>query len=344
MRNFKVFLAFLLVVALFPTLSFAAETTIPEEDMAAYLEDLSEQRGFEVTLEHVENSLAYWGAELAEYSSVEELAEFMGAVIQADYSNLEDLLEFNEITLEALEALLAENGETLDDYVFLDDLDDAVFFFLNPDFDPGEIDEDFIDELVTSLQEELGLTDVEIDNLINYLISLDEELSSEENLVKFEELAARMEAIGDFETIDELTAEQAQELLSISSELLALLQLDVEYILVKGDTQTEVTILDLLAMDELVNANLKINIYDLEGTLLADLIVTGEMVDSDIINDIGAEVDEATETVKENTPPVKTEQGGKLPKTAGSSMDYLLMGLLATGVGVLVYRRNRKAC
>jgi processed acidic surface protein len=344
MRNFKVFLALLLMVALSPTPSFAAETTIPDEDMAAYLQDLSDQRGFEVTLADVESSLAYWEAELADYASVEELADFMGDVIQADYSNLEDLLDFNEISLEDLEALLVENGETLDDYVFLDDLDDAVFFFLNPDFDPGEIDEDFVDGLVTSLQEELGLTDVEIEKLINYLMNLDEELSSEENIAKFEDLAARMEAIGYFETLDELTAEQAQELLSISDELLALLQLDVDYILVKGDTQTEVTILDLLAMDELVNANLKMNISDLEGNLLADLIVTGEMVDSDIITDIGEDVEQATDTVKENTPPAKTEQGGKLPKTAGNSMDYLLIGLLATGAGVLVYRRNRKAC
>lgn len=353
-KTAKVLLALLLVFSIFPRLSFAAQDASFNEDLEVYLQEISEIRGFEVTTDHIEKELTLWDVSIDDFETVAELSAFLAEVIKADYSNLDPILESYELTLEELQSLLAENGESLDDFVFVDGLVYTISFYLYPEGEiPGEVpvDEELVEDLLITLNDEFGLTETEINQLTEHLMSLEEKLSTPESLEKLESLAERMMAIGDFETLDDLTAEQIQEFLSIYDELMQLFELKIDFTLIKNDQGTPVTIWDVLIMKELINAKLKIAISDLSGNLLADLIITGEMIDSEVVEEIGEEVDQATEEAKEQvsntiqTPQqVKTEKGGKLPNTAGNFASNGLIGLVLLASGVLVYRNTRKAC
>ncbi|PLT35449.1 processed acidic surface protein [Bacillus sp. V5-8f] len=359
-------LAFILFLSILPVKSFAAQSPTFNDDLEAYLQEISDIRGFEVTKDDIENVLYnLYDEELANFESVkgeEGLTDFLGEVIAADYSNLEDMLSAYEMTMEELEALLVEYGESIEDYIFVDDLAQSVAFYLNPEeeFDE-EFDEEFTEDLLVAFQEELGLTEQELTNLEEHLMSLEEELSTPEATAKFEQLAERMMAFEDFETLDDLTPEQVSEILAIYDELFTMMHMKLDFVIVKNGKQTPITLLEVLKMEELFNAKLKINIYDLEGKLLADLLITGEMVDGDTVRDIGQDLGTATKkvenVVKEKTKvkstkvkstkvkstKVKTEKGGKLPKTAGNYAMNALLGLCMIFAGMMLYRTYRRA-
>ncbi len=348
----RVLLALLLLLPILPNLSFASEESTFDSNLETYLDEISSIRGFEVTKEDIEMSLNRYELEIADFESVSDISDFLGDVISSDYSNLEDMLTEYDLTIDGLNALLEENGEAIDDYVYVDDLDSDVYFYLNPDGgDVGTIDEEFIKGLLASFEAEFGLTEAELNSLSEYLTAREEVLSSPETLAKFEELATRMEEFGQFETLDDLTPEQVQEFLSIYDEFLGLLQLKVDISLVKNDKESSISFFELLSLDELINSKLKMNIYDLSGNLLADIVITGEMVDSDTVNEVGQEVNKATEKVVEekaksevSAVQFKTEKGAKLPNTAGNYASKLLIGLLMvlSGVMLLLYQSYRK--
>ncbi|AGK55804.1 processed acidic surface protein [Bacillus sp. 1NLA3E] len=346
----RILLALLLLLPSLPNLSFAAQDPTFDSDLEVYLEEISATRGFEVTKEDIEESLTLYELGLDDFDSVTDLSDFLGEVISSDNSNLEDMLTEYDLTIDELNSLLEENGEAIDDYVFIDDLDYSVSFYLNPiEGDPGSIDDEFATNLLAAFQEQFGLTEAELNKLSEHFIAHQEELSSPESLAKLEELATRMEAFGEFDKLTDLNSEQVQEFLSIYDEFLTILQLKVDFYLVKSDKESAIPFWEVLSMNELNNAKLKMNIYDLSGNFLADLLITGEMVDSDTVNEVGQEVDKATEKVvvekaKTETTAVqfKTEKGGKLPNTAGNYVPNILIGLFMILSGVMVYRTYRR--
>jgi len=350
-KMFKVLFAVVLLLAVAPNISFAAQSTSFNADLDAYLKEISEIRGFFVTKEDIEKSLSNYDEEIADFDSMDGedgLKSFLGDVIKEDYSNLTDILEANDITLDELQALLKENGEDINDYVFVDDLDEAVYFYLNPD-DSGldfGIDEEMIKELLPMIQEEFDLSDQEVTNLKNHLEKISDKLSTPEAISKMEQLAQRMENFGVFDSLDDLTADQVQEMLSIYDELFSLVELKVKFSLVKGNKETPLSLLDIMKMDELINAKLKVYIYDLDGNLLADLIITGDMVDSGTVQDIGKNIDTVTKKVEKVTtqkPVVKTVKGGQLPNTAGNYVLNILIGIMIALAGMIGFRYYRKA-
>lgn len=124
-----ILLSILLLVGLFPQLTIAAQNDDFEQELTQYLEELSNERGFEVTKEDIEESLASYSENLEDYDSVEELVYIQGEVIKADLSNLDYIYELYELDEEMLNALLAEYGETVSDYIFVYDLGDAIYFY-----------------------------------------------------------------------------------------------------------------------------------------------------------------------------------------------------------------------
>ena len=349
-KMLKVLFAIVLMLAVAPNVSFAAQSSSFAADLDAYLKEISATRGMPVTKEDIEKSLSNYDEEIADFDSMDGedgLKSFLGDVIKADYSNLTDILKENDITLDELKALLKENGEDLNDYVFVDDLDEAVYFYLNPDdgSDSG-IDEDMIKELLPMFQDEFGLTEQEITNLKNHFMKISDKLSTPEANTEMENLAQRMEAFSEFDSINELSAKDVQEILSIYDELFSMLELKVDFYLVKGNKETPLSLLDLLKMDNLVNAKLKANIYDLDGNLLADLIITGDMVDSGTVKQIGKNIDTAAKKVEKvavQKPVVKTVKGGQLPNTAGNYVLNILIGFIIVLAGLVGIRYYRKA-
>ncbi|WP_409290451.1 processed acidic surface protein [Peribacillus sp. SCS-37] len=359
-KFFGVFLSLVLLLSFLPITSLAAaNSTSFEEELTAYLEELSDIRGFEVTKDDIEGSLYAYGESLEDFNSIEELKGTLGEPIAADYSNLDEILSNYSITMDELKQILEENDDSLDYYVFLWDLDDAIYFYTE---DSSDFDPEMIKDLVVGIQDELGLTNQEIENLKNHLIAQNIDLSSDEINAKLEKLGERMSAFDQFETLDELTPDQVKEFLSIFDELFAIFQIKADYTLIKDGKNTQVTLWNVLNMDELTNAKLKINIYDLSGKFLADLLITGEMVGSDIVKDVGKDIEKATETAKETKPAastpvkktyikakepvlahVKTVKGGQLPNTAGNYIEQILIGLLLLSAGIMTFRQARRA-
>ncbi|WP_179288964.1 processed acidic surface protein [Bacillus sp. 7894-2] len=337
MRKLGVVLS--VVVLIFSLFSPAASAQTPEfdEEFQQYLSDISATRGLEVTREDIEASLSWYDESIENFSSIEELSDFLGEVIKGDLSNLLFIYEEYDLDEDSLISLLEEYGEELDDYIFVGDLEEAVFFYTADEF----VDEDMIKELLEVFKTEFDLTDEEIERLKNHLLSIEDDLSSPETIQRLEELAYRMMEIGDFDVAGELTSEQVEEMLAIFDELLSIYQVKVEYTLITNNSEKELTLLELFNMTELINAKLKISIYNLAGEFLADIIITGEMFDSDLIKETGKDLTKATEKVKKPSEN-KTEKGGKLPNTASNNMLYGVMGVFSLMIGVTLFRRVRE--
>lgn len=320
------------------------------ENLTEYLKQISAIRGFPVTIDHIKNSLANYDSRLEDFSTVAELQDFLGEVIKSDLSNLQPIYDDYGLDEESLRKLLKENGKDLDDYVFIDDLDVDVFAFTFP------IDEEMLDGILSFVQEEFGLTDEELDRLYNHFQSIEGSLANPQTLERLEQLADRMMAIPDFETASELSEEQIAELLDIFQDLLDLLQLKVEFSLVKNGSEEPVQLRDLILLDHLTNANLKIKLFSLvDGKFLADLLITGEMVDSEHVVDTGKAINNAVQNVAEapvkmkkqlkagNHTMHKTVKGAKLPKTASDYGINAMLGFFILASGIVIYRKVRKA-
>lgn len=331
-----------------------------EQDLVEYLTKVSEERGFEVTKEDVEASLAIYEANIEEFETVEDLSDFLGEVIKEDHSNLDYFYENYELDKQALFQLLEENGEDINDYVYIDDLDNAVWLYSEDALLPG-MDEEIAEDLLPIFQEEIDLTAEELQRIEDHLMSLEEHLSNPETLERLDELANRMIAFEDFDVAAELTAEQMAEIASMYEELLSIFKLEAVYSLVKGGSETPLSLMDLMKLEELKGANLKVVFYSTDGQFLADLIVTGEMVDSETVIETGEQIEKSAEEVTKTVaqpsvakpekqknitqkkPQYKTVKGAKLPKTASDYIPNALFGLFIVLAGILMYRKVRNA-
>ncbi|MGE7759578.1 processed acidic surface protein [Peribacillus sp. NPDC097895] len=327
-----------------------------DQELANYLAKVSKERGFEVTKEDIEVSLEPYEISTEDFESVEELSEFLGDVIKADLSNLDYFNENYELDKQSLLQLLEENGEDINDYIYIDNLEETVWTLTGEDLD-GEVAED----LLPIFEEELGLTEEELQRLEDHLMSLEEHLSNPETVKRLEELGNRMMAFEEFDVATELSAEQIAEMASIYEELLSIFKLNVSYSLVKSGSESPISLFDLMKMDELKGANLKIAIYTTDGKFLADLLITGDMVDSDTLTNAGQQIKESAKEVTktiEKAPvakPVKqkisshtksehqTVKGAKLPKTASDYIPNALLGLFIALLGCMMYRKIRNA-
>ncbi len=115
--------------------------TASKKSLDVYLKEISIERGFTITKEDIEFSLSLYDSYLEEFDTVEDLKEFLGDVIRKDGNNLKQIYDDYDIDQAALEETLNEFGETLEDYVFLDDLEMNIGFYLyiliprDPDFE-----------------------------------------------------------------------------------------------------------------------------------------------------------------------------------------------------------------
>ncbi|GGP10000.1 processed acidic surface protein [Oceanobacillus neutriphilus] len=246
-----------------------------DQKLADYLEDATKIRGFQVTQNHIENSLALYGSNLNDFKTVDELSDFIGEIINKDLSNVGPYFGLDQ---EDILKLISDNGLNINDYVYLDDL--------SYDLD-GDIfweDDDFFD--LSFFMQEFDLTEDELLRLEEHILNIPD-ITSDETLEKLLLLADRMMAFSEFETITELTPGQIGELMSIFHDFLDILQLHAEFVLVTDQGEENLSLETLFHLTRLENANLKINIYNLQGDFLADIIISGEMVDSSTIIDTG---------------------------------------------------------
>ncbi|MEH7160746.1 processed acidic surface protein [Priestia megaterium] len=371
-----ILLSFLLFVGVFPTSSFAAASTF-DADFNKYLKSVSQTRGFEVTKDDVEYSLSLYDESLENFDTIADLEDFLGEPIAADLHNVQDVYADFDLDKTSLNALLKENGQSLDDYVYLDDLYEDVGFYLEGDdwyeddesYDEedasydDELSEEDLSGLLSFMQSELGLTSEELNRIEAHFTSLEDELSNEATLNRLDQLGERLAPFEDFDTATELSADQIAELMSIYKEMLSIFHLDAKFALVQGGNERPLSLTDLINLEELKNASLKISLYTTDGKFLADMVITGDMFNSDIITDTGKEVEKSAEAVakpaqaqkpavEKKQEPVKkqtngavqkTVKGGKLPETASNYVTNTLIGLVLVAAGFVLFRKVRRA-
>ncbi|MBZ5200593.1 processed acidic surface protein [Planomicrobium chinense] len=278
----------------------------------------------------------------------EELDEYVGFYLSENTET--------PLTDEALQQLIEDYGfETKENLEsFLNEYDDSI-----ANYDTVEALEEAIDNYIFSTEygfelaglfEELGLTEEELERLEAHLNTLPIETPDFQDRAMA--LADRMMLIGDFDSADDLSAEQIAEILDIFSDLLDLFELKTQYFLVKDSDKKEINLSTLISLETVNGYDLLVEIYNNQGTFLADILLTAEMFGSDIIKETGEDIKEAEETVvvapapiaksptSAKAAPVKqTVKGGKLPDTASPYVTNTLAGLALVLLGVVLYRR-----
>lgn len=345
----KYFSFFVALIVLFSlgssgTKGFAA-TKINQDELNAYLSEVR------MTQEELEEYLSYYDLTLNELKSAEELRETLGPAVTPE--TLQNLLKQYEMTEAELTELLMEYGELeegdsiIDTFHFIYDIEDIIDLEMDYDEEEMEYDEEEISDLMDGLFTEIGLTDEELDRLMNHLLPIVEDPSFESRLMA---ISDRMNQLEYFETIDELSAEQVAELLSIYNDLQSLLQIQFKFSLIQDGVTTNLSLEALFQLKELTNASLLVSIYDLNGHFLFDFTLTGEMIGSDLVKETGNDIKQSTEVIskvaevkKEKKKPAKpehkTEKGGVLPKTAGNYLFGALCGLVLMGIAFGLIRK-----
>lgn len=272
----------------------------------------------------------------------EDLYDYVGYYLDGEFGtpineeNLQQLLEdYGFASREELEEYLQQFDESIEYYDYIEDLDSIVDYYVNGGADlEAEIDELFLS---------LDLTEEEMDRLLEHFLAVYEENPDFED--QLYTLSERMMAFEEFDSADDLTAEQIAELLDISNDMLDILQIDVKYYLVKDGVKKPLSVQSLMTMTSTDGADLLIELYNKQGDFLADIILTNEMFGSEIIKETGKDLQEAEQIVKEV--PVKTAtkavektvKGGKLPNTASDYLQNTIIGLVIVLAGVVLFRR-----
>lgn len=318
-RLLSLVLSLALIFTLLPVSALAA---VNQDELDRYLDELG------WTQEELVDFLDYYGFTLEDFESVDELE----ASILLTEENLQYLLDEYGLTLEELEELLADFGIALDDYIFYWDLELDVDFYLN-------YDEEFeFDYELFELFEAIGLTEEEFDRLIEHLLTLD--WDNPEFEAKLDRIIDLLDQFEDFESADDLSAEQIAELAAIFTELLDLFELEAKFYLVKGNEKNPVALTTLLGMDTTDGYDLLIEFYNKQGEFLADIILSADLFGGEILDDLSDDLKEINDGLKEveaSTP--KTEKGAKLPQTASDYLQNSMFGFLIVLLGFLFIRK-----
>jgi processed acidic surface protein len=304
-------------------------TPITEETLADFLQerDMTKEELIALLNSHHES--------LEDYSSIGELADVLDYyqnLTPLTEETLNELLDELGLTRQQLEKLLAENNDSLNNYTTVEELAEAIVDYMLPDL------------------EELGLTDAELEKLYNHFESLN--MEDPQFVSKMEELSERMEAISlyDFESAKELSPAQIAEIADVMNDMLDAFQLDVKFYLTKNGEKKPLSLSTLLTMESTNGYDLFVEIYNRQGELLADFILTADMFNSDLFEDVGedlektgkvAEIEKKIEKIEEKVkakPVKRTVKGAKLPKTASPYVSNMLMGVGFIAIGAFLFR------
>lgn len=310
--------------------------------------------------------LTYFGEELADFNSVDELRSLLGERITED--NLNQIIQdlgFND--LEELTDQLVDEG-SFDESKSIQD----TFYFRNalenalgqaPQITDANLKEllseyemtldelnqllaahgdklsnyEYLDELDAAISEYI-MKDFLVEVLKEFGLDGEEINNLREHLAtidfedpaleeRMDKLSERADNLPDFESASELTPAQMEEIVYLFNEVLDIFQMDAKFYLTKDGVKKPISIEELMVLETTNGADLLIELYNKQGKFLADFIITNEMFGSDLIN---GEIGKVTKSVKA-APKVehkagKTIKGGKLPNTAGNYAEGVLMG------------------
>ncbi|PAF15205.1 processed acidic surface protein [Shouchella clausii] len=341
-----------------------------DEEFTAYLEDVG------VSEKDLAEHLMYWweGTTFYDFTDVSELAEFLGPRLTEEGIN-EIAAEF-DLTRQELDELLEEwLGLPPSDLLFYNTFYMVVHVIITledewgnepyyPDFSG------FLSEFSLSDEEEWALYEH-----FWYIQETNPNLSAE-----LDDLKQRAYAFDGFESIRELSAADVAELFAIGEKAISVLDLHPKYYLDRvGEDPKPISYKELMSGNAIKGYDLLVELYDADGSFLADFYITAEMFNSHFVKKIVDDVtqidkglkdkpkkpslesalpgkDEAPLPAKagndanhndggkkaerdENGKVTKTANGAKMPKTATNYPLYMLIGIGMSLAGVLIFRR-----
>lgn len=289
---------------------------IPPEEIEQYLSPI----GWDVTdLENYLND--YYDRSIDSFSSLEELKEWVGTPITEE--NRQAVLDSYNMSLQDLEILLTEFGESPADYYFVEDLDNAIDFYLNFNDDMAE---------VTDFFGLLGISDAELERMFIHLSKLNEQ-EVEQQLTLIE---SRILALDTFTEAAELTEAQKEEIASIFTDMLSAYNLSAVFYLESQGQREQMTLRSLLDMATLNGSVLIIELYDEEDNLLLDIVIDEDLFDTDFLSQLAEDLLLLPHLANEH--PIAQ----KMPNTASPYVNNMLIGLMISLFSIALYIRLRK--
>ncbi len=217
------FLTIIMILSMLGQTALAAQVTDAALDLSSYLNKVSSIRGFEVSQEDIEYSLLFGEKSLSDFGSVKELETYQGEVIKSDLSNLSQVYDKYSLDSDAVKNLFAEYGEELNDYIFVNDLEDALAFYTTD----GEVEQeaDFDAKLTSYLNEISSIRGIVItkEDMINYLSEYDLSLKDMESVTQLKDLIgevikADLSNLDNFKSVFQMDKGEILQLLSQKSK------------------------------------------------------------------------------------------------------------------------------
>ncbi|WP_187118885.1 processed acidic surface protein [Bacillus marasmi] len=309
-----------------------------------------------LTLEQLNSILIDQNDSLEQYSKIDDLEiKLLEYGVPVTDKNLQDLIEVFELTFEELSALLLQYEDSLESYQTIDELYFSVAMYMSI-----EESDEFLEELG------IGLDKNELKNIVKHFLSID--MTDPAFIEKMSELENRLLELGDLESPSDLTEEQKTILVSSFQEMMNLYQLQAKYFLIKGTERITVSDQEMLTMITTNGYDLGIELYNLDGMLLADITVPAEFLGgvepneqpNDDENENQEEPnEEETEVVNENvnntdniksevqvqasqtsSQQVQTAGGERLPDTAGNNGNGIIFGFGLAMTGFILLRKQ----
>ena len=361
-----ILLAIVMLFGMFPQMVRAEESSY-DQALTQYLNEISAVRGFPVTREILEASAAAYGQELSDFGTADNIRKSFGEVIKADLSNLSQIYTSYGLDQSSLTQLLAGNGEELSDYIFVSNLEYAVYFYTDgaviqePEF------EEKLTDYLTGVSDQRGFI-VTREGLAaclsNYGVTPDAFANAAElseymgevirwdysNLTKIYEEYGLNEA-----SLMTLLSENGKDI----SDYIYLFDLDYDVYSFSSGSDTVIfdkeTIADMLGMLDITDAELNkltdyMNSYAdyfTDPTFMQELLIILDRLSAyeDIITMTPAQKEEEAQNqqpakpVKQEASASRTEKGGQLPKTAANYIPGAAIGFLVLLTGILMYKK-----
>ncbi|WP_169891079.1 processed acidic surface protein [Litchfieldia alkalitelluris] len=316
----KRFLVLCLILSLqYVSVANEVHAALSNEEVKQYIE------GIGLTHEELTDYLAYHNSSLDEFETVEELESYLGTPIDAN--NFGQLLTVHDLTEKELHTLLAGFGESIDDYLFIEDLEVDVNFYLKHAETLHEAER---------LLSDIGLSEDEADRLFEHLISVNKNNTIENELST---ININLEQYFSYDTATSLSDGQKNDLSALFENMLSTLRLNPSYYIVMDKTKKDISLQELLTMNVSEDMVVVVELMDEEDQVIMDMHLTEDRLNSDYLLDRGEQFLNIASSANELNVAMT---GADLPNTASPYGNNIVIGLVILLIGCLLLLKGKK--
>jgi processed acidic surface protein len=292
---------------------------VSHDEVKKHVEDLG------LSYEKFQDYLAFHELTLDEFETLEELDTFIGTPITE--ANLNELLATQDLSKEELQSLLSGFGESLDQYLFIEDLEVDVIFYL----EHAEVIQE-----AQRLLADVGLSEDEVDRLFHHILSIDKSILEND----IDRITQGLEPFYSYEGTTELTADMHESLMDLYNDMLTAFQLTPSYYVLNAGEKSVISMNDLFGEGSLKGDKLLVELTNAQGSLVLDFEVTEKMLVDDFLLVRGEQLMNVAGLASELS---VSMAGDQLPNTASPFWRNLVIAVLIILFGFLLNLRQYKA-